>query len=268
MKLWHRIRNSQKLNIFRDLQVGIQSKLFPPPPKGTFPPLRLTTRKPPYGLLAKGGELSVDSLLLAYEKGIFGFHDGKTINWWSCDPRMVLFPQKMYFNKRFRQQLRSDRFSVTFDTAFNQLVKSCAEREKTWLTDDRIDLCNQLHTLGHAHSIEVWNQEKQLVGGLFGVDLGRIFIGESSFHSEPSASKVAITYLACHLQHWNYLCFDIGGYQAYCEQLGFENIPRSEYLKLLKQGVDKDRKSGTWNVDESLNVSAWKPAEPGSQLLK
>lgn len=228
----------------------------------------MTTAKPPYGLLAKGGELSVESLMMAYEKGIFGFHDGKTINWWSCDPRMVLFPGKMKFNRRFRQQLRSDRFSVTFDTAFDPLVKSCAEREKTWLTDDRISICNELHEMGHAHSVEVWNQEKQLVGGVFGVDLGRIFIGESSFHSEPSASKIAIVYLACHLQHWGYSAFDIGGYQTYCEQLGFENIPRAEYLKILTSSVDKDRETGKWEVDPNLNVSAWKPGEPGSQIIK
>lgn len=254
--------------MLRDLQVGIQSRLFPPPPTGTFPPLWLTTRKPPYGLLARGGELSAESLLMAYEKGIFGFHDNKTVNWWSCDPRMVLFPGKMVFNRRFRQQLRSDRFSVTFDTAFNELVQSCAGREKTWLTDERIDICNQLHELGHAHSVEVRNKENQLVGGVFGVDLGRIFIGESSFHSEPSASKVAITYLACHLQHRKYLLFDIGSYQAYCESLGFENIPRSEYLKILKASVDKDRKPGKWQIDPSLNVAAWIPGEPGSQRIK
>jgi leucyl/phenylalanyl-tRNA--protein transferase len=251
-----------------DLQVWCQSKLFPPPPKGSFPPLWLTTRKPPYGLLAKGGELSDETLLLAYSKGIFGFNVGGTVHWWSCNPRMVLFPEKMTFNKRFRQQLRSDRFSVTFDTAFNEVVTTCAEREKTWLTPERIAICNSLHEKGHAHSVEVWNQAGELIGGVFGTDMGKVFIGESSFHKEPSASKVAITYLACHLQHWGYLIFDTGGYQSYLLPLGFETISRKQYLEALKAGTAGEKRLGKWHLDKHLNVAAWKPAEPGSQRIQ
>ncbi|VGO16006.1 Leucyl/phenylalanyl-tRNA--protein transferase [Pontiella desulfatans] len=256
------------LSRFYDAQVWCQSKLFPPPPKGAFPPIWLTTRKPPYGLLARGGELTEESLLLAYSKGVFPFTDRGSVNWWSCDPRMVLFPEKMKFNRRFRQQLRSDRFSVTFDTAFEQVVNACAERESTWLNPERIAICNALHEKGYSHSVEVWSQEGLLVGGVFGTDMGKILIGESSFHREPSASKIAIVTLACHLQHWGYHAFDIGGYQAYCEAMGFENIPRKEYLAWLKKGTTDGRKTGKWRVDPGVDVAAWKPGEPGSQVAR
>jgi len=265
MNTLRRIKNAGLHHRLYDAQVWLQSKLFPPPPKGKLPPLWLTTRKPPYGLLAKGGELSPEAILLAYSKGVFAFHVGNTVNWWSCNPRMVLFPEKMRFNRRFRQQLRSDRFSVTFDTAFNEVVTMCAEREETWLTPERINICNALHDQGRAHSVEVWNKDGDLVGGVFGTDMGKIFVGESSFHHEPSASKVAITYLACHLQHWGYTLFDIGAYQSYLEPLGFENIPRKQYLELLTAGTARPATAGTWEIDSNLNVSAWKPAEPGSQ---
>ena len=266
-KLYRRIRGLRPQGFLYDAQVWLQSRIFPPPPKGSLPPLWLTTKKPPYGLLAKGGALSADALLLAYSRGVFPFNDSGTVNWWSCDPRMVLFPDRMKFNRRFRTLLRSGRFTVSFDTVFDEVVNTCAEREKTWLTPERIAICNTLHEKGHAHSVEVWNQEGQLVGGVFGVDMGRVFIGESSFHREPSASKVGLVHLNCHLQHWGYIICDIGGYQSYCEPLGFENIPRKEYLKLLKEGTTENKRLGKWEVDELLNVAAWIPAEPRSQVL-
>lgn len=266
MSLLDRIRKSRFMNPLYDAQVSVQSRLFPPPPKGRFPPLCLTTPKPPYGLLAKGGELSAESLLEAYRKGIFGFHAENTVFWWSCNPRMVLFPEETYFNKRFRKQLRSDRYTVTFDTAFDEVLEACAGRETTWLTPERKTICRKLHAQGLAHSAETRNKEGQLVGGVFGTSLGTIFIGESSFHTEPSASKVALITLACHLQHWGFSTFDIGGYQPYLEPLGFRSIPRKQYLKLLKTGVSKNQDSAPWRIDEALDPSIWKPAEPGSQI--
>lgn len=266
-KLYRRIRGLRPQDFLYDAQVWLQSRIFPPPPKGSLPPLWLTTRKPPYGLLAKGGALSADAVLLAYSKGVFPFNDKGTVNWWSCDPRMVLFPDRMKFNRRFRTLLRSGRFTVSFDTVFDEVVNACAEREKTWLTPERIAICNTLHEKGHAHSVEVWNKEGQLVGGEFGTNMGQVFIGESSFHREPSAGKVGLVHLNCHLQHWGYLMFDIGGYQSYCEPLGFETIPRKEYLKLLKKGTAGNKRLGKWKTDGRLNAAAWKPAEPGSQVV-
>ena len=265
-KLYRHIRGLRPQDFLYDTQVWLQSRIFPPPPKGTLPPLWLTTRKPPYGLLAKGGELSAEALLLAYSKGVFAFKDKKTVNWWSCDPRMVLFPDRMKF-RRIRKLLRPERFTVTFDTAFDEVVKACAEREETWLTPERIAISNALYEKGHAHSVEVWNKEGKLVGGNFGVDLGKIFIVESSFYRESNTSKVGMVYLNCHLQHWGYLICDAGRYQSFCDRLGFENIPRKEYLKLLKKGTTENKRLGKWKVDTQLNVAAWKPAEPGSQVI-
>lgn len=266
MKTGQRLGFSKLLNPLYDLQVWCQSRLFPPPPKGGFPPLWLTTRKPPYGLLAKGGSLNPDTLLQAYSKGISGFDAEGTVFWWACNPRMVLFPEKMKFNKRFRNVLRSDRFSVTFDTAFSAVVEGCAEREETWLNPGRISIYNRLHQAGRVHSVEVWNREGELVGGEFGIDMGKVFISESSFHREPNASKVSLVHLNCHLQHWGYLICDIGGYQSYCEPFGFEGIPRKQYLRILENGTRTPPETGKWAIDPNLDVAAWQPAEPGSQI--
>jgi len=266
INLCRRIRSLRLQDFLYDIQVRLQSRLFPPPPKGTLPPLWLTTRKPPYGLLARGGKLSADALLLAYSKGVFAFNDGKVVNWWSCDPRMVLFPERMKF-KKFRSQLWSNQFTVTFDTVFNKVVNACAERKKTWLSAERIAIWNTPHERGHAHSVEVWNKEHQLVGGIFGIDMGKVFISGSSFHKESNASKIGLVHLVCHLQHWGYLIYDIGSFQEYCRRMGFESIPRKEYLKILKEGLTGKKQLGKWNVDPRLNVAAWKPAEPNSQLV-
>ncbi|MDH3981418.1 MAG: leucyl/phenylalanyl-tRNA--protein transferase [Kiritimatiellaceae bacterium] len=247
-------------------QVRIQSLVFPPPPIGHFPPLCLTTRKPPYGLLAKGGELTAETLLLAYSKGIFPlYNEGAPVEWHSCHPRMVLFLEKMR-QTGLRPIIKSGRYSISFDADFEGVVKGCSDRRSTWLFPSRRKVSYQLHQMGHAHSVEVRNSEGELVGGLFGVDLGKMFLMESGFYRESNASKVAVAYLNCHLQHWGYRLNDIGSYQETCQRMGYEEIPRKQYLALLPELVTSEKNIGKWQVDERLDVGNWIPAQPGSQL--
>ncbi len=124
-----------------------------------------------------------------------------------------------------------------------------------------------LYRQGHSHSVEVWNEEEKLVGGLFGTDLGHSFTVESCFTRESNTVKVALAYLNCHLQHWGYRICDCGAAQQMFKWLGYEDIPRSEYLELLKECTAAERRKETWSVDERLNVGEWNPKEPGSQVI-
>ncbi|MDH3981419.1 MAG: leucyl/phenylalanyl-tRNA--protein transferase [Kiritimatiellaceae bacterium] len=265
--LFRRIRRLGFRQHLYSAQVYLQSGLFPPPPKGRLPPVWMTTRIPPYGLLARGGELTPDSLLFAYSKGVIPIQYKGSVNWWSCNPRMVLFFDKMKISRQLRSLLKSGRFRVTFDTAFEEVVLACSDRKETWLIPERIDIALALHKCGRAHSVEVWNRDGRLIGGDFGVDLGRIFLSESSFHRESNVSKIAYIYLNCHLQHWGYLANDIGSHQDYCQKLGYENIPRRRYLELLRKSNLVEIQSGNWSVDEALNVANWIPSKPGSQRV-
>ena len=255
-----------------DTQVLLQSKLFPPPPKGRFPPIWMGYKKPFAGMLAFGGELTADTLLYAYSKGIYPFHRDPPVIWYSCDPRMVLFLEKMKLKKGLRPLIKSGRYTVTFDTAFEEVVRACSKGgdrdEWTWITEERIAVAKELHERGQNHSIEVWNQGGELVGGLFGMDMGKMFLSESAFHRESNAGKVAVAYLNCHLQHWGYVINDIQWFMEYNRRLGYEDIPRKQYLRLLKTVVTDQPRLGKWQVDETLDVGNWIPAQPGSQIRK
>jgi leucyl/phenylalanyl-tRNA--protein transferase len=254
------------------VQVWCQSQIFPPPPKGKFPPIWLSYRIPFYGLLAYGGELTDETLLFAYSKGIYPFYGERPIEWCSCNPRMVLFLEKMKLKKGLRPLIKSGKYKVTFDTAFEEVVRACAvgeERdEETWIIPERIEVALSLHRKGQGHSVEVWNQEGELVGGLFGMDMGKLFISESAFHREPNASKVAVAYLNCHLQHWGFVLNDIQWFWEHYRRMGYEDIPRKQYMKLLKTVVTKEKRLGKWSVDENLDVGNWIPSQPGSQVIK
>lgn len=251
-----------------DTQVFLQSKIFPPPPRGNFPPIWLGYRKPFAGLLAFGGELTPETLLFAYSRGIYPFYSEHPIKWHSCDPRMVLFFEKMKLKKGLRPLIRSGKYRVTFDTAFEQVVRACGEREWTWIIPERIEVALELHRRGQNHSIEVWNGEGELVGGLFGMDMGRMFLSESAFHREPNAGKVAVAYLNCHLQHWGYVINDIQWFWEYYRRMGYEDIPRKQYIRMLRDVVTDTPRLGRWSVDENLDVSGWIPSQPGSQVMR
>lgn len=188
------------------------------------------------GLLAIGGDLSAERLLLAYQKGIFPwFEDDNTIMWWSPDPRFVLFPEALKVSKSMRQVLRNSDFEVTINANFDAVIKACAAtkrpgQEDTWITKGMIDAYTKLHHLGYAKSIEVW-LNKELVGGLYGVDLGNgVFCGESMFAKVSNASKVGFISF---IQNTNYKLIDCQVYTNHLESLGAENIPRVQFLEYL-----------------------------------
>ncbi len=261
------VSNLRKLGVFHKLGYGrvwFQSKLFPPPPKGSFLPVWMAPWKP-HGLMAVGGKLTEETLLDAYSKGIYPFYDEHPIEWLSCNPRMVLFLEKMKLKKGLRPLIQSGHYKVAFDTAFEEVVRNCSNRGWTWLVEERIEISLSLHRRGLAHSVEVWNRNGCLVGGLFGVDMGRLFISESAFSTEDNAMKVACAYLNCHLQHWGYLLNDIQASAEHFRRLGYEEIPRKEYIGMLPGLVAGERRMGKWAVDGTLDVGGWIPSSPGSQ---
>ncbi len=189
------------------------------------------------GLLAVGGDLSVKRLMDAYSRGIFPwFEVEEPILWWSPDPRFVLYPEKLKVSKSMRQVLRNCDFEITVNKDFKAVISECANIKRdgqpgTWITNSMIEAYVKLHDLGYAKSVEVW-KGNQLVGGLYGVDLGNgVFCGESMFAKESNASKAGfITYI----QNTNYKLIDCQVYTNHLESLGAEDIPRDEFLKFLK----------------------------------
>ena len=189
------------------------------------------------GLLAIGGDLSVERLLLAYKTGIFPwFNEGDPVLWWSPDPRFVLFPEKLKVSKSMKQVLKKSDFTVTINQDFMGVIKACslAKREGqsgTWITDTMVQAYIKLHELGYAKSVEVW-QEDTLVAGLYGLDLNNgVFCGESMFTNVSNASKVAfITFI----QNTNYKLIDCQVYTNHLESLGAEDISREDFLLFLK----------------------------------
>ncbi len=192
----------------------------------------------PDGLLAVGGDLSPERLMLAYRNGIFPwFEDDEPILWWSPPQRMVLFFDELKISKSMRNILNRGIFKVTFNTAFREVITSCRKvkrvgQEGTWITNEMVEAYCRLHELGIARSFEVWQDDK-LVGGLYGVDLGHVFCGESMFSLLPNASKVAFIALAGQLQKENYKLLDCQVHNDHLESLGAREIPRADFLKIV-----------------------------------
>jgi leucyl/phenylalanyl-tRNA--protein transferase len=221
-----------------------------------FPPPELAEKD---GLLAIGGDLSTDRLLLAYSMGIFPWFDEESpVMWWSLDPRMVLFPDKLKVSASLLQTLRSGRFRVTFDEAFDQVIRACAEIDRhdqdgTWIGDEMMKAYQALHRAGYAHSVEIW-RENHLVGGLYGVSLGRIFCGESMFFRESNASKVALWYLVERLRGWGFQLIDAQQETKHLRSLGAETIPRKVFLKYLHQALQHETIRGSWSLKNRENI--------------
>jgi leucyl/phenylalanyl-tRNA---protein transferase len=203
------------------------------------------------GLLAVGGDLNEDRLLLAYRTGIFPwFSSGGPILWWSPDPRLVLFPREIKVPKRLKRVIKQGMFQVTMDAAFEQVIRSCAQvRRKddqgTWIVSDMVDAYCRLHASGYAHSVEAW-RDGELAGGLYGVSLGRCFFGESMFTDVDNASKVAFVRLVDHL---NSLSFDMIDCQVRTDHLvrfGAKMISRRFFLGLLKRSLAEPTIRGQW----------------------
>ena len=193
----------------------------------------------PDGLLAVGGDLSTERLLLAYRSGIFPwFNDDALMLWWSPDPRMVLFPDKIKISKSMRKVIREKAFRMTQNTCFEAVMEACAKVERkgqkgTWITEKMKVAYMELFKKGYAKSFEVWKDE-QLVGGLYGVDLGHVFCGESMFSLADNASKFAFIKLAQQLQKKDYKLIDCQIHTEHLESLGAEEMPRTEFLEILK----------------------------------
>lgn len=194
------------------------------------------------GLLAIGGDLRPERLILAYVNGIFPWYNAdEPILWWSPNPRLVLFPSKLHISRRLQRTLRSNRFQITFDTAFEQTIRACGESrlakgEDTWLNSDMIQAYMALHERGIAHSAEAWlNQE--LVGGLYGVAIGQVFYGESMWARVTDASKTAFVTLVKKLMEWDFQLIDCQVTTTHLLSFGAEEIPRSLFLRLLHKYV-------------------------------
>ena len=201
-----------------------------------FPPVEKAWED---GLLAVGGDLSPERLLLAYRSGIFPwFSEGEPPLWWSPDPRFVLFPDELKISKSMKQVLKSGKFTFTIDAAFREVVVNCQAAERpgqdgTWITDDIVLAYCKMHELGYAHSAEAWIGEK-LVGGLYGIRLGNAFFGESMFSLESNASKYAFIQWVQLLKTEGVNIIDCQVYTEHLDSLGARMIPRSNFLQLIK----------------------------------
>ena len=190
------------------------------------------------GIVAVGGDLQPERVMLAYQKGIFPwFESDDFLLWWSPDPRMVLFLDRLKISKSMRTVLRKKQFEVTFNKAFDQVVEACAKvkrfgQNSTWITPGLMEVYSTLHTQGHAHSVEVW-EEGSLVGGLYGIDLGTVFCGESMFSKSSNASKVALISLVKELKKNKYELIDCQVPTQHLASMGAEPISRTKFLTFL-----------------------------------
>lgn len=229
-----------------------------------FPPVDLAWDEP-NGLLAFGGDLSPTRLVNAYQSGVFPWYNpDEPIYWWCPDPRAVLFPDQFKLSRSLRKSIRNTKskgYQIRFDTDFTGVVKSCAapraQSSGTWISHEMLDAYVKLHKLGIAHSVEVWNDKNTLVGGLYGIATGGVFSGESMFRKERDTSKIAFAALAWHIQHWGYSVIDCQIENPHLMSMGAVNIPRKEYLGILKTTHFFDQPE--WRFDDTCDLSHWQP---------
>jgi len=220
------------------------------PEEPVFPPL---SEAEPDGLIAIGGDLSPVRLLNAYADGIFPwFRDGEDIFWFSPDPRMVLFPDELIISPSLNRVLRSSKFEVRADTAFRKVIEACAiapraDQEGSWIDEVFIRAYEELHSLGFAHSFETY-LKGELVGGLYGVSIGRAFFGESMFHKKNEASKVAFLQMVEKIKTWQFHFIDCQIDTELLKRFGARSIPREDYLERLRAAVSYPTKKGNWSL--------------------
>jgi leucyl/phenylalanyl-tRNA--protein transferase len=218
----------------------------------TFPDVELALKEPD-GLLAIGGDLSSTRLISAYERGIFPWYGpGQPILWWSPDPRLVLRPESLHISRSLRKTLRKRAFRVTLDEAFEAVIGHCAgPRENaggTWITSEMTMAYLELHRQGYAHSVECW-QNNRLVGGLYGVSIGRVFFGESMFAHTSDASKVALANLAMQLSRWGFPLIDCQVHTPHLESLGAISLPRKEFTRILRAACTLPVPPSPWRFE-------------------
>jgi len=222
-----------------------------------FPPLEKALRQP-NGLLAVGGDLSPERILLAYRHGIFPwFNEDDPVLWWSPDPRMVLVPSEFIVSHSLKKILRSGKFEMRFDSAFTEVMAACAAPREgqagTWIHPEMIAAYSELHRLGYAHSVETWC-DGELVGGLYGMSIGKLFFGESMFSRRSNASKIALARLCQQLDLWGVGLIDCQMHTPHLASLGARVIPRVEFQQVLIELVNCAPVALPWKFDLELSA--------------
>lgn len=219
-----------------NMPITIPKLLTPEDPE--FPPIEMALTDP-NGLLAIGGDLNPERLLQAYQRGIFPWYNsGQPILWWSPDPRAVLWPKNLKVSRSLAKTLKKHLFTVTYDQAFSQVIAACAaprqDDHSTWISAAMQAAYCELHRLGHAHSVEIWDTQHNLVGGLYGVSVrNKIFSGESMFNRAPDMAKIALFYLKQWSLEKNYLLIDCQINNPFLQSMGAEDMPRAKFIELL-----------------------------------
>lgn len=212
----------------------------------------------PDGLLAVGGDLSSERILLAYQLGIFPWYsEHMPILWWTPDPRLVLFPEELRISRSLARALRKGIFQVTVDRAFREVMIRCAtvprrEGEGTWIMPEMVEAYCRLHRMGHAHSVETWVQG-ELVGGLYGVSIGRVFYGESMFSQRADASKVALVHLVSMLRHHGFELIDCQVTTGHLMRMGARAISRREFLARLEMALSGPASIQDWSLEDIVD---------------
>jgi leucyl/phenylalanyl-tRNA--protein transferase len=225
--------------------------------KLTFPPAHLAIDE---GLLAVGGDLSIERLVLAYRQGIFPWYaEDDPILWWSPDPRLVIYPREFHISRSLRRLIRRKRFTVTLDRAFGRVIRGCAgnrgpDHQGTWIVPEMIAAYERLHAAGLAHSVEAWEGDT-LAGGLYGVSLGGSFFGESMFTRVGNASKVALAFLVEGLRYEGFELIDCQVATEHLVQFGAREVPRSHFMQELQHALKQPTRRGLWRFNEVGGIS-------------
>lgn len=216
----------------------------------SFPSPELATED---GIVAVGGDLSVERLLMAYQKGLFPWYNpDDPILWWSPDPRFVLFPAELKVSKSMRPYFNQKKFELSFDQKFEEVIHACSLQTRkgqeggTWISEEMIQAYCQLYKMGYAHSVEVW-KEGELVGGLYGISLGKCFFGESMFAKVSNASKFGFISLVKKLETLGFDLIDCQQHTRHLESLGARGIPRKEFLNYLRKNEEEETLRGNWS---------------------
>jgi leucyl/phenylalanyl-tRNA--protein transferase len=228
-------------------------------PCGAFPPTSEALESP-NGLLAWGGDLRVERLLRAYQAGIFPWYTpGQPVLWWSPAPRCVIYPDQVHLSKRTRRRYNSGSYHLTMDVAFARVIKACAGPRRnetgTWITGEMREAYYQLHRLGHAHSLEVWDGDV-LTGGIYGLAVGSVFFGESMFSVKADASKIALVALCRQLHQWDFGLLDCQVGNPHLFSMGAVEVSREAFEKKLSEGVGASRPAKSWK-DQVDIASRW-----------
>ena len=217
----------------------------------SFPPVNEALTDPD-GLLAVGGQLTVDRLLEAYKNGIFPWYsNNQPILWWSPNPRTILYPGQIHISRSLKKTINRKNFTITCDQAFEQVIKACSmprsDDNGTWLMPEMIDAYIKLHHHNYAHSVECW-QDDNLVGGLYGIAIGRVFFGESMFSRISDASKICLVKLSAYLQEWNYDLIDCQVQSDHLLRMGAVQITREKFMSDLEHSCSMAPSRQSWNV--------------------